>query len=45
MLGKRLGQLFKDPDVKRSLAYLVISLTVSTIKSIAEYVREKRNEY
>ena len=40
---KKLPDVFKDPDVKRSLAYLAISLAVSGIKSTIEYVRNRRN--
>jgi hypothetical protein len=38
----RIGQAFKDPDVKRSLAYLAISLTISAGKATADYIRERR---
>jgi len=33
----------KDPDVKRSAAYLAISLGVAGIKSAVKYFRERKN--
>jgi hypothetical protein len=35
--------IFKDPDVKRSVAYLAISVIVSGIKSAVQYIRNRRN--
>jgi hypothetical protein len=38
----KIGDVVKDPDVKRSLAYLAISLTVSLVKTAIEHFREQR---
>ena len=34
--------IFKDADVKRSAAYLAVSLAVSAAKSTVGYIQERR---
>jgi hypothetical protein len=37
---KSLGEIFSDPDVKRSVAYLAVSVAVSTIKAAVDHYRQ-----
>lgn len=37
-----MSTIWKDPDVKRSIAYLAISVAVSGAKSAVGYIRDRR---
>ena len=43
-MRKKLRAITQDTDVKRSAAYLAISLAVSGIKSLVQFIRERRNQ-
>ena len=36
-------RFFKDADVRRSLAYLGVSLAVAGIKSVIEFIKNRQN--
>jgi len=36
-------KIFKDPDVRRSLAYLGVSLAVAGVKTVIEYLKQRRS--
>jgi hypothetical protein len=37
---RKLSEILRDPDVKRSVAYLAISLTVSLVKAAVGHFRQ-----